>query len=162
MNTYSIMQVLGLLVIANGSPILVKRLFGNRYSLPIDRGIRLRDGKPVFGASKTVRGIAVSLIATTLLAPLLGLHWSVGLLAASMAMAGDLISSFTKRRLGVPSSGMAVGLDQIPESLLPALALMTTLNLTPIDVGVIVVLFFFGELVLSRVMYRLGIRDRPY
>jgi hypothetical protein len=37
-----------------------------------------------------------------------------------MAMAGDLLSSLSKR-LGMEPSTMALGLDQIPESVFPAL-----------------------------------------
>jgi hypothetical protein len=45
-------------------------------------GLRLSDGGPLFGPSKTQRGLAVSVIATTLSAPALGMAWTTGLLAA--------------------------------------------------------------------------------
>jgi len=61
--------------------------------------------------------------------------------------------SFVKRRLGLAPSSQAVGLDQIPESLLP---------LTALDVAVATTLFFAGELLLSRLLYRWHVRDRPY
>jgi hypothetical protein len=79
-----------------------------------------------------------------------------------VAMAGDLFSSFVKRRLGLPPSSMALGLDQIPESLFPLLACRLLLPLTWLDIGVAVVLFFVGELVLSRILFKLHVRDRPY
>jgi len=41
--------------------------------------------------------------------------WRVGTLVATFAMAGDLFSSFVKRRLHLASSRMAIGLDHIPE-----------------------------------------------
>jgi CDP-2,3-bis-(O-geranylgeranyl)-sn-glycerol synthase len=77
-------------------------------------------------------------------------------------MAGDLASSFVKRRIGYPSSGRAPGLDQIPEALLPALATMNLMALTIVDVIAVVALFSVGELVLSRVLFKLHIRNRPY
>ena len=39
----------------------------------------------------------------------------IGLLVAATAMAGDLLSSFLKRRLALAPSSQAIGLDQIPE-----------------------------------------------
>ena len=77
-------------------------------------------------------------------------------------MLGDLISSFSKRRLGLPASAMALGLDQIPESLLPLIALWPILALSLADAVVILAAFFAGELLLSRLLYRLHVRDRPY
>jgi CDP-2,3-bis-(O-geranylgeranyl)-sn-glycerol synthase len=93
---------------------------------------------------------------------LVGLAWQIGVLVGSFAMAGDLFSSFCKRRLGVPSSSRASGLDQVPESLLPLLACRDLLGLTAADIVVCVVMFVAGEVVLSRVLYAFRLRDRPY
>jgi CDP-archaeol synthase len=79
-----------------------------------------------------------------------------------VAMAGDLLVSFVKRRLGLAPSSQAVGLDQIPESLVPLLATRLLLPLTVLDVAVATTLFFVGELVLSRLLYKWHVRDRPY
>ena len=73
-------------------------------------------------------------------------------------MLGDLLSSFLKRRMGLAPSCQAIGLDQIPESLLPLLACWFFLPLTIVDVVVATVIFFVGELSLSRVLFKLGIR----
>jgi CDP-2,3-bis-(O-geranylgeranyl)-sn-glycerol synthase len=77
-------------------------------------------------------------------------------------MIGDLLSSFIKRRLAMASSSQASGLDQIPESLLPLLACRGALAITYLDMLIILVLFFVGEVVLSRLLFKLGLRDRPY
>ena len=77
-------------------------------------------------------------------------------------MAGDLFSSFLKRRLDLTPSSKAVGLDQVPESLLPLLVCRQALALTVLDVVVTTAIFFVGEVVLSRVLFRLHVRDRPY
>ena len=53
---------------------------------------------------------------------LLGFAWTCGLVVASVAMSGDLLSSFLKRRLSLPPSSRATGIDQIPECLLPTIA----------------------------------------
>jgi hypothetical protein len=71
-------------------------------------------------------------------------------------------SSFLKRRLNLPPSSQALGLDQIPESLFPMLACRGALSLTAADVALGVAIFFGGELVLSRLLYRVHLRDVPY
>ena len=81
---------------------------------------------------------------------------------ASVAMAGDLFSSFLKRRMNVPAGGKATGLDQIPESLFPLLACGIALPLTAVDISVGTAIFFVGEVLLSRLLYHFHLRDRPY
>ncbi len=112
--------------------------------------------------SKTIRGILASLFATALAAWLLGLGWQVGALAAAAAMAGDLLSSFVKRRMKQPSQSMAPGIDQAPESLLPLIVCMAPLGLTIADILIATLLFWIGELILSRALFSLKIRERPY
>ena len=77
-------------------------------------------------------------------------------------MIGDLTASFVKRRLGYASSDMALGLDQVPESLLPVLALAPFLGLTLWDIAAVVLIFSAATPIVSRLLFRLGIRDRPY
>ena len=77
-------------------------------------------------------------------------------------MTGDLFSSFIKRRLGLPPSSMALGLDQIPELLLPALVYKNLTTFTLVDIVIVTTLFLVGELVLSRLLFKLHIRDQAY
>ena len=77
-------------------------------------------------------------------------------------MAGDLFSSFLKRRMSLPPAAKATLLDQIPESLFPLLACQKLLSLTAIEIVVTVALFFISEIVISRLLYKLHLRDRPY
>lgn len=95
-------------------------------------------------------------------APGIGVRSTVGLAAGVVAMAGDLSSSFVKRRLGLPASERATGLDQLPESVLPALVCAYELELTWLEVVVVTGIFFVGEIVLSRLLYTLHVRARPY
>ncbi len=157
-----ILQLLLLLIIANGGPILARKLLRRHFAWPVDGGRRFRDGRPLLGEAKTWRGILAALLLSALCAPLLGLSVAWGLLIGAAAMAGDLLSSFIKRRLGYPSSSMALGLDQIPESLLPALLAAGELQLTIGDILLVVVLFLLVELALSRLLFRMGIRKQPY
>jgi len=162
MQYLALMQLLILLALANGSPIAAKRILGDKLARPLDGNIKFVDGRPLFGRSKTVRGILVAILVTSMCAPLLGLDLRIGLLVATAAMAGDLLSSFLKRRLGLPPSSMATGLDQIPESLLPLVACRQALSLSALDMVVGTAIFFVGDVVLSRLLFRLHVRDRPY
>jgi hypothetical protein len=57
---------------------------------------------------------------------------------------------------------MSIGLDQLPESLLPALACSFWLPLSLFDVAIIALLFFVGQVGFSRLLFTIGLRDRPY
>jgi hypothetical protein len=162
MNYMALAQSLVLLSLANGSPVLAKRILGEAFATPIDGGARFVDGRPLLGPSKTIRGIMASLLVTVVVAPLIGLQFKIGLLVAAAAMAGDLLSSFLKRRFGLASSSKATGLDQIPEALFPLLACRSALSLTATDIVAGCVIFFVGEVLLSHLFFRLRLRDRPY
>lgn len=155
-------KVLLLLGVANGAPIFARKLLRDRFGWPLDGGLRFTDGRPLFGSSKTLRGLVLSLLCTALAAPALGFDWQLGLTVGAFAMLGDLVSSFSKRRLNRPTSSRAIGLDQVPESLFPVLACQERLGLQPWDVVLLVLLFITLELLLSRLLYRLHIREQPY
>src|SRR6476620_5073413 len=162
MQLLHILQLLLLMMLANGAPIVAKKIFGPRFSFPLDAGIIFFDGRPLFGPSKTIRGILIAVLITTASAPLIGLDLTIGAIVAGAAMAGDLFSSFVKRRLNFPPSSRALGLDQVPESLLPMLACRDALSLTITDIALGVGVFFVGELILSRLLYQVHLRDEPY
>ena len=157
-----IAQLLVLLALAHGAPVIAKKILGAVLACPLDGGITLADGQPLFGRSKTIRGVALSIALTVLGTPWVGLDWTVGLVVSATAMIGDLFSSFTKRRMRMAPGSMALGLDQTPESILPAIACRWALPITILDIILVAALFFVGELIVSRVLYRLNIRDRPY
>ena len=162
MTALQLLRLLILLVLANGVPLAARTLVGDRWSAPVDGDRRFVDGRPIFGRSKTIRGAALAILATSAAAPLLGLEWRIGAVVGSLAMAGDLFSSFCKRRLGLPPSSPALGLDQIPEALFPLLACKVLLALPMSGIALVVAIFFTGELVLSRLLYAFRLRDRPY
>jgi len=162
MQILSILQMLVLLALANGAPVLAKKISGNRFNLALDGGLAFVDGRPVFGKSKTIRGIVVAILAATAGAPLIGLSLATGAMVGAAAMAGDLFSSFLKRRFNFPPSSQALGLDQIPESLLPMLACREALSLTALDIALGVAIFLAVELALSRLLFKAHLRDEPY
>lgn len=162
MHPWTVFQLLVLIAAANGAPVAARKIFGERFARPLDGGALYSDGRPVFGASKTVRGLAAALLAATVAAPLVGLPLAVGIAAGAGAMTGDLVSSFIKRRLGRPPSSRATGLDQVPESLIPLLLCGIPLGLSVADIAAGTVAFTAGEMILSPLLYRIGLRNRPY
>jgi CDP-2,3-bis-(O-geranylgeranyl)-sn-glycerol synthase len=57
---------------------------------------------------------------------------------------------------------MALGLDQIPESLFPLVACRLLLPVTRVDILVGDAIFVAGGLILSPILFRLHLRDKPY
>jgi len=151
-----------LLLIANASPVIARVVLGDSLAAPLDFDRTLGDGRPLLGPSKTWRGLATAALVSTLCAPLLGLAWQIGTLVGVLAMLGDALSSFVKRRLGMASGAMAPGLDHIPESLLPLLACRPLLALSWTEVVLSSLGFMAANLLLSRVAYHLGLREHPY
>jgi CDP-2,3-bis-(O-geranylgeranyl)-sn-glycerol synthase len=156
------LKLLLLILIANGAPILARHLLGSRFTFPLDAGLTTTGGKRWLGPSKTIRGLVAAILTTTVAAVLLGFPWFTGGLLGLLAMLGDLAASFIKRRLGLPPSSQAAGLDQLPESLLPMLYCAWQLNLEWYSVLRVVLGFWISEVLLSRLFFRLGIRRHPY
>jgi CDP-2,3-bis-(O-geranylgeranyl)-sn-glycerol synthase len=157
-----IIKLLILLVLANGTPVLAHKILDHRWDMPIDGNLKLPDNAPLFGSSKTLRGFVLAILVTAMVAPVMGFSWGLGAVIGLMAMLGDLFSSFIKRRMGLPPSSRAPGLDQIPEALLPMLAVKSSLGLSWLDVFMVVAVFLLLETSLSKWLYKLNIRERPY
>ena len=157
-----VLQLLVLLAVANGTPVAAKRVLGDMLAGPLDGGMTFNDGRPLFGLAKTIRGIVLSLLATPIAAALIGLPWQLGAVVAGAAMAGDLLSSFVKRRMGLAPSSKATGLDQIPEALLPLMASRLVVAVTFADIVAGTIIFFVGGIILSRILFALRLRDQPY
>lgn len=77
-------------------------------------------------------------------------------------MMGDAFSSFLKRRLAIAPSGRAHGIDQIPEALLPLLAIKWELGLSSLQIAAITAAFALLQVPLAWLVHRLGFRDQPY
>ena len=157
-----ILDVVFLLLVANGSPILADCLLRKKLSIALDGGLFFTDGQPIFGTSKTVRGIAASIFVTTIAALVIGQSSANGLLLGTVAMIGDLVSSFIKRRMRLAPTSRSTGLDYIPEALLPALVLATVSDLTTTDIVAITAIFVLSATIMSPVLHAFGIRKQPY
>jgi CDP-2,3-bis-(O-geranylgeranyl)-sn-glycerol synthase len=78
-----ILQLLILLMLANGAPVAGKKLLGQRLAYPLHSGAEFVDGRPLFGRSKTIRGVVLAVLVTMAGAPLVGLEWQIGVLVAA-------------------------------------------------------------------------------
>lgn len=119
--------------VANMAPVLVAKLLP-KWDAPIDGGRNARDGKRVLGPGKTWRGLAGGAVAGALVAVLLssiafGVFadddfgraagspvWAVALfggLVGAMALVGDAVKSYFKRRRGKERGQPWVPFDQL-------------------------------------------------
>ena len=151
-----------LLLVANGAPILAARVLRHHLDAPLDGGRILADGRPLLGPHKTVRGVLAAVTAATALAAALGLSAPLGAAVGATAMLGDAASSFLKRRQGLGSGGRARGLDQLPETLLPLLVLRAADAVSWLEALAALLGFLVVGAGLSRVLFFLGVRQRPY
>lgn len=155
-------RLLLLIAIANNAPLGAKLVLGSRWSAPIDGGRQWWDRRPVLGPSKTWRGLLAAIILSAIVAPLLGLPVEAGASIGALAMLGDALASFAKRRVGIPSSGRAFGLDQVPESLLPLVVVQPWLALPWTAVAGVAIAFLLLETPGARLAHRVGWRDTPH
>jgi hypothetical protein len=86
-----LLQLLILLVVANGAAVVAKKLLGDALGYPLDGGALFFDQQSIFGPAKIIRGVVASLLATSLCAALMGLGWGLGALVAAFTMAGAFV-----------------------------------------------------------------------
>ena len=161
MDAALVVRLLIVLVVANAAPILAHRALRERLALPVDLGATLPDATPLLGRDKTWRGVLASIAASAAAAWALGWPPATGAMLGAASMAGDLSSSFVKRRLRLAPGHSAPVLDQLPESLLPLLVLRDRVGAGPSEVVVACLLFLALHPLASRLAYRLGVRRRP-
>jgi hypothetical protein len=150
MQFWLVNELLLMLVAVNGAPVVIAMLVGRRWNAPLDAGLVLRDGYRLLGPSKTVRGLIAAILAGVLAAPLADIDHIHGAIFGCLAMTGDLASSFLKRRLGYSASCSRPLLDQLPECLLPLLALQPVLAAGLPEILAATVAFTVIDLMLTR------------
>lgn len=155
-------RLLALVIVANGAALAGRLLCRHHGAWPLDFGLTLPDGQRLFGDHKTIRGVLLAVACTIPAAKLLGLSAATGIVMALAAMVGDAAASFVKRRLAIAPGGMAIGLDQLPESLLPLAIIGPTQGLSWLVIFGLGAAFVVFELVVSRLLYRLHLRNHPY
>lgn len=152
-NTAPMASALLLLILANAAPWAAARLLGDRWAAPLDGGRLLRDGRRLFGSHKTWRGLVAGITVCALAAPLLDLPWLAGAGFGGAALLGDALSSAVKRRLALPPGTAVPGLDQLPEALLPLIALAAVLELDGARIILVALAFLALNLLAARLRH---------
>jgi uncharacterized protein len=156
-----VLKLVFFLLWVNGIPPIVSLFVGDRYGKAVDWGIPWFDGQPLFGSHKTIRGVAAATVLGLTVFPLLGVTWWVAGIAAFLAMTGDLLSSFIKRRSTFYSGKEIVVLDQIFEALFPLLFLNRYLLLDLKQNFLILFLFITTSYCSSRLWLHITGRPLP-
>lgn len=165
-----------------GSRIWLPAIFRRglaRLAYPVDFGARWR-GKEIFGKNKTWRGLFVGVITGALAAGVQKVLFSntdffrmntlvdygrvnfilLGALMGGGALAGDLIKSFIKRRLDVPSGKPWFPWDQL-DWIAGAVLFSSIAYVPPARVVLVTALLYVGvHLCSDRIVCRMGIKKR--
>jgi CDP-2,3-bis-(O-geranylgeranyl)-sn-glycerol synthase len=148
--------------VANATPVVLGG------GAPIDGGKLFRDGRPIFGSGKTIRGFVAGLIAGSFVGVLQVVvagqactYVLLGLLLALGALTGDLFGSFIKRRLNIPRGGAAPVLDQLG---FVVFALLFASPMLPSWETILIILIITPPIHLATNFagYKLGFKSRPY
>lgn len=149
----------------NFAPPLTAHILEEKWNRPLDGFWNFPDGRPLFGSHKTIRGVLAGISTGLLVGLLLGFPWWTGLGAGALSMAGDLYSSFLKRRLALVSGDVVPGLDQFPEGLFPFLILAPYFSLSFLYVVVCVSTFataaYYGSVFLNRILLGMPFKSYP-
>jgi CDP-2,3-bis-(O-geranylgeranyl)-sn-glycerol synthase len=143
-----------LIVVANSAAWAAAQLIGARWATPLDCGITLRDGSRLLGDHKTWRGLTAASIACGVAAQLLGLGFRLGAAFGALALLGDALSSFAKRRLRLSPGAEVPGLDQIPEAILPLIILQQYVGVGLVDSLIVTTLFAALDISATRLRRR--------
>jgi predicted MPP superfamily phosphohydrolase len=150
-----------ILVWVNLLPFLADLVMGDRLAWPVDGGRVARDGRALLGSHKTLRGVLISVLGAGAAGPLLGLSVWTGAAAGALAMSGDLITSYLKRRLGHASGKPVLGLDQALEGALPLTVLVPAMGLAAAESALALIVFVPLSHAGSRLAYYLLYRPPP-
>ncbi len=165
-NTLSLLRkdfaILVILGASNFLPIVGRWLMGERMATPVDFGWKWLDRRPILGPHKTWRGLLLAIVGAGICSNLVGIGAMTGVKLAALSMGGDLLSSFIKRRKGLRSGTSAPLIDQGLESILPLAILRTELYLTWMEVFLLTGLFILFDIILSPILYKLGVRRNPH
>ncbi len=142
-----------LIVTANAAPWAAARIFHRHWTAPLDLGKTMQDGTRLLGSHKTWRGLIAAVVACALAAQLFGLGFALGAAFGGLAILGDASSSFLKRRLRRPPGAELPGIDQIPESLLPLLAMQRPLGLGLLEILMIAAAFAALDIATTKIRH---------
>lgn len=150
-----------------------------KTAVPIDLDVKWR-GKEIFGKNKTWRGLLVGVITGVLVAGVqAALFFNVdffnrntlvdygkvnfillGFFMGGGALAGDLVKSFIKRRLGLPPGKPWFPWDQL-DWITGAIVLSSIVFVPPADAAIVTAVIYVGvHLCSDRVVCHMGMKKR--
>ncbi|MBI2963144.1 MAG: CDP-archaeol synthase [Deltaproteobacteria bacterium] len=162
---------------ADVMPVLAKRWWP-AFSRPVDGGRTFR-GLPIFGSHKTWRGVvtgsAAGIVVYEMQAWLYGLGWLrdlavvdysanhllPGILMAVGALAGDMVKSFFKRRIGIAPGASWLGFDQLDFFLGASLLVSAVQPLPLLPWLAVLPIVFAGDAAVCVLAYWVGLKDAP-
>jgi CDP-2,3-bis-(O-geranylgeranyl)-sn-glycerol synthase len=150
--------------IANMTPCYLARFgFFKALAYPLDGGRAWSDGRRVLGDGKTLAGIAYGTAIGTAVALAQGGSWAFGAVASLGALAGDVASSFLKRRVGVERGGRVLLLDQL-NFVVGGLALLALSGMAPPARTMLILVLVTPplHLLMNLVGHRLGFKEVPW
>jgi CDP-2,3-bis-(O-geranylgeranyl)-sn-glycerol synthase len=146
-------DALVLLVTANVAAWAAGRLSPQRWRIPLDGRVSLPDGNRLLGEHKTWVGLLAGTLLCAVMAGLLHRPLLLGAAFGLLSLIGDCTSSFIKRRRRIEPGGEIPGLDQLPEALLPLLALWHPLGLRPLEGVLVAVIFLLLDVAVARIRH---------
>lgn len=133
--------------------------FFARLDLPIDGGVLLWDGRPIFGRSTTVPGLALVIMLGAVYTLLIGTR--LGLIEALLTYLGHAAGSFIKRRAAVPDGKFVPLVDHGDYVILSGIVLFAT-HLAPLwVVTATIILTLAIQPLVTYCGFKLGIRKYP-
>jgi len=167
---------LSLLAFANAIYYILPAYFANaaptvfRGKKPIDFNRNFIDGKPIFGAHKTIRGfvsgiivgLIVTIIQKIISLPTAGTSLTIGLLLTLGALIGDLTGAFIKRRLNIAPGAPLPPLDQL-DFVVGAFLFASIIMSPKIETVIFIVIITPFLHVLTNILaFLLKIKDKPW
>jgi CDP-2,3-bis-(O-geranylgeranyl)-sn-glycerol synthase len=146
-------RALLLISAANVVPWAAGRVMPHRWAMPLDGGLRLRDGERLLGSHKTWRGFLLGTLACALVAQLIGPGFAMGAGVGALSLTGDALSSAVKRRLRLAPGTEIAALDQLPEALLPLAVFACALGLRSAEIAAATLAFLALDLIVTRVRH---------
>lgn len=169
-------------VVSCGNRLWLPRILRSglaKIAVPIDLGIKWR-GREILGKNKTWRGLLVGVITGMLVAGVQAILFLktdffkintlidygrinfilLGALMGGGALAGDLVKSFIKRRLGKPSGKPWFPWDQL-DWITGAIVLSSVLYVPTAGIMLVTAVLYVGvHLCSDRIVCRMGIKKR--
>jgi len=167
---------LSLLAVANAIYYILPAYFANatptvfKGKKPIDFNRNFIDGKPMFGAHKTIRGflsgiivgLIVVIVQKIISLPTVETSLTIGFLLTLGALIGDLSGAFIKRRLNIPPGNPLPLLDQL-DFVVGALLFASIVAPPKMEtVFFVVILTPFLHVLTNILAFLLKIKDRPW